>query len=74
MQNLTQKDFATKICEKPQVVNEYESGKAVPNQVRTDLTLNLSTVELFSGRTIYVNNSIGPIVKQKLCTASKLWI
>jgi len=29
---LTQKDLATKICEKPQVVNEYESGKAVPNQ------------------------------------------
>ena len=31
---LTQKDLATKICEKPQVVNEYESGKAVPNQVK----------------------------------------
>lgn len=30
--NMTQKDLATKICEKPQVVNEYESGKAVPNQ------------------------------------------
>nr|ACO15318.1 Endothelial differentiation-related factor 1 [Caligus clemensi] len=30
---LTQKDLATKICEKIQVVNEYESGKAVvPNQ------------------------------------------
>lgn len=28
---LTQKDFATKICEKIQVVNEYENGKAVPN-------------------------------------------
>jgi len=28
----TQKDLATKICEKPQIVNEYESGKAVPNQ------------------------------------------
>ena len=25
-------DLATKICEKPQIVNEYESGKAVPNQ------------------------------------------
>jgi len=24
--------LATKICEKPQIVNEYESGKAVPNQ------------------------------------------
>lgn len=29
---LTQKDLATKICEKPQIVNEYESGKALPNQ------------------------------------------
>merc|ERR1711872_920660 len=28
----TQKDFATKINEKPQVVNEYEQGKAIPNQ------------------------------------------
>lgn len=28
----TQKELATKICEKPQVVNEYEGGKAVPNQ------------------------------------------
>ena len=30
--NMTQKDLATKICEKPQVVTEYEGGKAVPNQ------------------------------------------
>lgn len=29
---MTQKDLATKICEKIQVVNEYESGKAIPNQ------------------------------------------
>jgi len=29
---ITQKELATKICEKPQVVNEYESGKAIPNQ------------------------------------------
>lgn len=29
---MTQKDLATKICEKPQVVTEYEQGKAVPNQ------------------------------------------
>ena len=28
----TQKDLATKICEKPQVVTEYEQSKAVPNQ------------------------------------------
>ncbi|ESO07948.1 hypothetical protein HELRODRAFT_110237 [Helobdella robusta] len=31
--NLTQKDLATKINEKPQIVNEYENGKAIPNQV-----------------------------------------
>ncbi|XP_018496587.1 endothelial differentiation-related factor 1 homolog [Galendromus occidentalis] len=29
---LTQKDLATKICEKPQVVNDYEAGRALPNQ------------------------------------------
>jgi len=28
----TQKDLATRINEKPQVINEYESGKAIPNQ------------------------------------------
>jgi len=28
----TQKDLATKICEKLQVINDYESGKAIPNQ------------------------------------------
>ena len=31
--NWTQKDLATQISEKQQVVNEYESGKAIPNQV-----------------------------------------
>ncbi|KAI7865799.1 multi protein bridging factor 1-domain-containing protein [Spinellus fusiger] len=29
---ITQKDLAQLINEKPQVVNEYESGKAIPNQ------------------------------------------
>jgi putative transcription factor len=29
--NITQKDLATAINEKPQVVAEYESGKAIPN-------------------------------------------
>jgi len=28
---MTQKDLATKINEKPQVVTEYEQGKAIPN-------------------------------------------
>jgi ribosome-binding protein aMBF1 (putative translation factor) len=28
---MTQKELATKINEKPQVVAEYESGKAIPN-------------------------------------------
>lgn len=30
---MTQKELATKIAEKPQVINEYESGKAIPNNV-----------------------------------------
>jgi len=29
---MSQKDLATKICEKPQIVTEYEQGKAIPNQ------------------------------------------
>ncbi|XP_067943943.1 endothelial differentiation-related factor 1-like [Watersipora subatra] len=28
---LTQKELSTKIAEKPQIVNEYEAGKAIPN-------------------------------------------
>jgi len=31
VKNMTQKDLATAINEKPQVVAEYESGKAIPN-------------------------------------------
>lgn len=30
-QGLTQKDLATKINEKPQIIGDYESGKAIPN-------------------------------------------
>ncbi|GAB6024611.1 multiprotein-bridging factor 1 [Chamberlinius hualienensis] len=30
---MTQKDLATKINEKAQVINEYEAGRAIPNQV-----------------------------------------
>lgn len=30
--SMTQKDLATKINEKPQVINDYESGRAQPNQ------------------------------------------
>lgn len=29
---LTQKDLATKVNEKPQIINDYEAGRAVPNQ------------------------------------------
>lgn len=29
---MTQKDLATKCNEKPQVINDYEAGRAVPNQ------------------------------------------
>jgi putative transcription factor len=29
---LTQKELATKVNEKPQVVNDFEGGRAVPNQ------------------------------------------
>ncbi|CUS23539.1 LAQU0S10e02740g1_1 [Lachancea quebecensis] len=29
---LTQKDLATKINEKPTVINDYEAGRAIPNQ------------------------------------------
>jgi len=29
---LTQKELATKINEKPQIVNDYEAGRAIPNQ------------------------------------------
>jgi len=32
-QGLTQKDLATKINEKPQVIADYECGKAIPNNV-----------------------------------------
>lgn len=28
---MSQKDLATKICEKPQVVNDYEAGRGIPN-------------------------------------------
>ncbi|XP_015914714.1 endothelial differentiation-related factor 1 homolog [Parasteatoda tepidariorum] len=30
---LTQKELATRINEKPQVINDYEAGRAVPNQM-----------------------------------------
>lgn len=31
--NLTQKDLATKINEKPQVITDYEAGRGIPNNV-----------------------------------------
>ncbi|CAD7081704.1 unnamed protein product [Hermetia illucens] len=30
---LSQKDLATKICEKQQVVNDYEAGRGIPNNL-----------------------------------------
>jgi len=30
---LSQKDLATKICEKPQIINDYEAGRGIPNNV-----------------------------------------
>ncbi|GAB0088497.1 endothelial differentiation-related factor 1 homolog [Sergentomyia squamirostris] len=30
---MSQKELATKICEKPQIVNEYEGGRGIPNNV-----------------------------------------
>lgn len=30
--SLTQKELATRINEKPQVINDYEAGRAIPNQ------------------------------------------
>lgn len=30
---MSQKDLATKICEKPQVVNDYEAGRGIPNNI-----------------------------------------
>ena len=32
LQGYTQKELATKINEKPQIINEYEQGKGIPNQ------------------------------------------
>jgi len=29
---MSQKDLATKICEKPQIVGDYEAGRGIPNQ------------------------------------------
>jgi len=29
----SQKDLATKICEKPQIIQDYEAGKGIPNQM-----------------------------------------
>ncbi|GAB5033453.1 multiprotein bridging factor type [Nannochloropsis oceanica] len=28
---LSQKELATRVCEKPSVINDYESGRAIPN-------------------------------------------
>ncbi|XKL59251.1 hypothetical protein PGB90_000267 [Kerria lacca] len=33
MKNLSQKDLASKINEKPQIIQDYENGKGIPNQI-----------------------------------------
>lgn len=54
-QNITQKDLATAINEKPQVVAEYESGKAVPNpQIITKLERKLGVKLPRPGKTVIV--------------------
>jgi len=30
---MSQKDLATKICEKPQIIGDYEAGRGIPNQL-----------------------------------------
>lgn len=46
---LTQKDLATKICEKPSVIADYESGRAIPNpQVRHEHLRRLEPFSSFS--------------------------
>ncbi|XP_067264172.1 endothelial differentiation-related factor 1 homolog isoform X1 [Chanodichthys erythropterus] len=55
---LTQKDLATKINEKPQIIAEYESGKAIPNnQVmgKIERAIGAPTI-LRTGRVSIVNN------------------
>lgn len=56
---LTQKDLATKICEKPQVINEYESGKALPNQ------LILGKIERILGVKLRGKEKGAPLHKKK---------
>lgn len=31
--NMSQKDLATKINEKPQIINDYEAGRGIPNNM-----------------------------------------
>merc|ERR1712189_152991 len=41
---MTQKDLATKVNEKPQVINDYEAGRAIPNnQIMNKLERALGT-------------------------------
>lgn len=51
---LTQAQLAQLINEKPQIINEYENGKAIPNpQVRGMMDLFSSLIKLFNYSRIY---------------------
>ncbi|XP_064407897.1 endothelial differentiation-related factor 1 homolog isoform X1 [Latimeria chalumnae] len=57
---LTQKELATKICEKQQVIAEHENGKAIPNHQllsKIEKAIGEST-ELSRGHLILCENSV----------------
>lgn len=61
---LTQKDVAQKINEKPSVLQEYESGKAIPNpqilgKLERALGVKLRGMFLFSSSNVYRSISFG---------------
>ncbi|CAN3365260.1 multiprotein-bridging factor 1 [Diutina catenulata] len=56
---LTQKELATRINEKPQVINDYESGRAIPNQQI------LGKIERVLGVKLRGKDIGGPLFKKK---------
>merc|ERR1712127_236118 len=62
---MTQKDLATKINEKPQVIGEYESGKAVPNgQIIVKIERALGCKLLRPGKNPAAKTASGSTVKK----------